>query len=250
MSNPEVGFCVHPHNQTTGMSDEKKELLKTRTVQGVDSIKPAQVVSFQICFLKHIVLALFVVFINTQLFAQSNEEKNALNSVQFGLAASPVLSGYRLGSAIEFNHMVRGRYFTGLRFFVNSTTTNDTFGMSIQKPTVSFVELGWNNGFQFYRTDKVKFSASLSNNVCLVRLGDNAERTFFITEDGVVSMSKEIETDYIYSLVPSVEASFRIYNSMFLTTSIKYRQSFGAPFTDVSQFNGFVYGVGLTFFLE
>lgn len=193
---------------------------------------------------------LFLVLINVQLFSQSHDPKKEINNISFGLAISPILSEYQVGSAIEFNHFVTKKYFTGLHFFSNRNTVNDTFGFSVQQPVIHFLELGWNNGIQIFGTEKVKISASLSNNVCMVRLGDNSEKTSIITEEGIVTIPKLIETDFIYALLPNIEASFRLYNSMFLTTHVKYRQDVGASFAGVNQFNGFVYGLSLTFFLE
>jgi hypothetical protein len=179
-----------------------------------------------------------------------HDPKKEVNNISFGVAISPILSEYQVGSTIEFNHFVTKKYFTGLRFFSNRNTVNDTFGLNVQQPVIHFIELGWNNGIQIFGTEKVKISASLSNNVCMVRLGDNSEKTSIITEEGIVTIPKLIETDFIYALVPNIEASFRLYNSMFLTANVKYRQDVGASFAGVNQFNGFVYGLGLTFFLE
>jgi hypothetical protein len=200
--------------------------------------------------LKKTGFTLLLVLINAQLFSQTNDQKKEVNNISFGMAISPILSEYQPGSTIEFNHFVTKKYFTGLRFLSNRNTVHDTFGFRVEQPVIHFIELGWNNGIQLYGTEKVKISASLSNNVCMVRLGDNSEKTSIITEEGVVTIPKLIETDFIYALVPNLEASFRLYNSMFLSANVKYRQDIGASFAGVNQFNGFLYGIGLTFFLE
>lgn len=172
------------------------------------------------------------------------------NRMLIGLAFSPILSEIQPGLIIEFKNLRRDKYLTGLFFFSNRTTSNDAFGYNIKQPIINFVEIGWNNGIQFYEKKRIKLSASLSNNLCFVRLGDNSEKTSMFTGKVFVTTAKEIRTDYLYSLIPDIEASFNIYSTLFLSTNIKYRQTFGSSFAGKTSFDGFVFGVGLTFLLE
>jgi hypothetical protein len=198
---------------------------------------------------KGVIVLIFFLFLYSQLFSQSIDKKEK-NNMLIGTALSPIFSEVQLGTSIEFNYFINYKYFTGLYFFSNRTATNDTFGYNIKQPIINFVEIGWNNGIQFYNKKRIKLAVSLSNNLCLVRLGDNSEKTSIFTGKVIATTPKEIRTDYLYSLVPNIGASFQIYSTLFLSTNIKYRQTFSSSFAGMTPFNGFVYGVGLTFFLD
>lgn len=199
---------------------------------------------------KGIVLSLLLLFFYSQLYSQTVDKKKRESSMLIGIALSPILSEFQTGITIEFNNLITDKYFTGLYFFSNRTTTIDTFGYNVKQPIINFLEIGWKNGIQLYSKKRLKLSASLSNNLCFVRLGDNSEKTSIFTGKVLVTTAKEIQTAYLYSLVPNIEATYKIYRTLFLSINIKYRQTFGSSFAGRTSFNGFLYGVGLTFFLE
>lgn len=196
-----------------------------------------------------IVLSLF--FLSClNVFSQNFKEKEMKNSMLIGMAFSPAFGKNQIGINIEFKHTIKEKYVSGLYFFSKGINTSDSFGLSVKQPVVNLMEIGWNNGVRIYDSKYIKISASLSNNLCLLRLGDNSEKTSFFTGRILATTSKEIRTEYKYSIVPCIEGSIKMYSTLYLTPNIKYRQAFGSTFTNINTFNGFIYGVGLTFFLE
>jgi hypothetical protein len=182
--------------------------------------------------------------------SQNTDAKQSKNSFLIGIAFSPVVSELRPGVHIEFRRNITDKYFTGLYFLANSVNTRDSFGFIAKEPIVNVTETGWLNGVHFYESSLIRLSVSLANNLTIVRLGDNSEKTTTFTGRVLVSSTKEIRTNYEYSMVPGAEAMVHIRSTLFLAANLKYRQAFGTSFAGNKSINGFIYGLGLVFFFE
>lgn len=197
----------------------------------------------------NIVMAVFALFQNTKTIAQNINHKQS--SVYIGLAFVPIINEYQPGVVIELKNKINSKLSTGLFFMANSSSQNDTFGYKVKQPVINVIEVGWLNSYTILEKKNLIINASLCNDLTVIRLGDNVEKTTTFTGKALATTSKEIVSNYYYTISPGLDASVRLYKTLFTSINIKYRQILGNPsFTSTSGFNGINYSVGLTFILE
>jgi hypothetical protein len=92
----------------------------------------------------------------------------------------------------------------------------------------------------------VRLNISLTNGFSQSRLGDNA-----IKEREHKNMSKEIASNYFYSLEPGTGISIRLTSNndtdIWLTSEAGFRFVFGrSKYSMTNEFSGYLFGVGLS----
>jgi hypothetical protein len=194
-------------------------------------------------------ILVFSLLLNIKIIAQNLNHKHS--SVYIGLAFAPIINEYQPGLAIEIKYKINSKLSTGLLFIANSSSQNDTFGYKVKQPVINVIEVGWLNSFTIIEKKNLILNASLGNDLTVIRLGDNAEKTTTFTSKALATTSKEIVSNYYYTISPGLDASVRLYKTLFTSINIKYREMLGSPsFTSTSGFNGMNYSIGLTFILE
>ena len=194
-------------------------------------------------------ILVFSILLNIRIIAQNLNHKQS--SVYIGLAFAHIINEYQPGLAIELKNKINSKLSTGLLFIANSSSQNDTFGYKVKQPVINVIEVGWLNSFTIIEKKNLILNDSLGNDLTVIRLGDNAEKTTTFTGKALATASKEIVSNYYYTISPGLDASVRLYKTLFTSINIKYREMLGSPsFTSTSGFNGINYSFGLTFILE
>jgi hypothetical protein len=189
------------------------------------------------------------ILLSTKTIAQNLNHKQS--SLYIGLAFTTIINEYQPGLAIELKNKINSKLATGLLFIANSSSQNDTFGYKVKQPIINVIEVGWLNSYAIVEKKNLIINASLSNDLTIIRLGDNGEKSTTFTSKVFVTTSKEIVSNYYYTISPGLDASVRLYRTLFSSINVKCREMLGGPsFTSTSGFNGINYSVGLTFILE
>lgn len=172
------------------------------------------------------------------LFANRNELNLAVNLSKIATKYTPCLQ-------IELNHIYKDRYFIGVYLNGGSTATNDSFGYAVKSPVVSYVSFGVQNGIKLIKRKKLTVSSSISNNLGIISLVDNAEQHSSFNGIVFFTTSKEVKTTYCYSVLPKLEIAYRIWNTLYFYSGVGYQLNIGTTFTDMQSFNGPNVNIGL-----
>lgn len=156
------------------------------------------------------------------------------------------------GGGIDVKYFPVKKWATGISFVAVGGKTSDTFSFSIKNPTVTYLEFGWLNQYDFISKDKIRANINLLNGLAYVELRDNGDKVRTPTRYGYKNVAKLLATNYYYLLEPGLDVSFKLFSNkhdpdFYLTGKIKYRQVFGnSKFASESMFSGTFAGIGLS----
>jgi len=200
---------------------------------------------------KALIYFICLLTIKTSSFGQTSDTTINKNSkeveVNLSIINTKILSQQFYGINWKIKYFPTDRLGTGVYITVFQKKISDTFTYSIKEPVIDFYEFGWTNQYNFFKTNGVQAGINLINALSMSRLGDNA-----VKEKYHKYMSKEVSTNYYYTLQPGAYFAFKLISTkqnggIWLTAETNYRFVFGkSKYAATKQFSGYSFGIGIS----
>lgn len=156
------------------------------------------------------------------------------------------------GFGMESKYYWNEKWCTGYSLTSAARTTTDNFGLTVGKPLLVNVDIGWTNQYELIQTNNFWVGLNLTNGLSIMDLSDGSVLVRKRYRYGYRYVASQVAANYNYLLSPGVDFRFRLFSSRnndntFLSVKAGYNFRFGnAEFGKLKDLSGYFFSIGLT----
>lgn len=184
--------------------------------------------------------------------AEEAKKSRHEQSFDFYVLNAKLLNHRLWGGGLEIKYYSQKRLASGFSFSIASKKLVDTFGFSITKPLLNYLEIGWMHQYEIVQTKVFRLGVNLTNGFAMAQLRDKAQQEKKHTRYGDQYVPKKIAANYYYLLQPGMDASYQLFPNnhnpaFFINAKARYSLGFGkSGFSGENVFTGYRFSIGLS----